>query len=187
MLKISWTQFLSGLFFLIVTISGGAFTVCKFSKHGEVAEYKLRIESLERRVQELEKRLELCLRASDRQTINENAKLRSSAINATYVKIIEPNSGNLAEKYIIVRFSVQGDLPAGVKPLLVVRDPIGQWWSWGTSNSGLFQNVQLGVDRDSGESFEIRVLLTDENFERDKPQPNLPRAIASDSVIVIRK
>ena len=187
MLNISWTQFLSGVFVLIVTVAGGSFTLCKFAKDGEVAEYKLRIQSLERRVQELEKRLELCLKASDRQTGKGQTKIANHDVNATFVKILEPISGSLVEKFIPVRFSVQGKVPNGVKPLLVVRDPIGQWWSWGTSDSGEFPKVEIGVDRDPGESFEIRILLTDEDFTRNQPHTNLPRSIASDSVIVIRK
>lgn len=187
MLKISWPQFLSGIFILIVTVAGGSFTVCKFAKDGEVAEYKQRINALERRVQELEKRLELSLKASDRQTSYTQGRIANPDVNTIFVKIIGPNSGSLVEKLNTIKFSVQGNLPTGVKPLLAVRDPLGQWWSWGTSNSGEFNRIQIGVDRDSGESFEIRVLLTDEDFPRNQPRPDLPRAIASDSVIVIRK
>lgn len=187
MLKISWPQFLSGVFVLIVTVAGGSFTVCKFAKDGEVAEYRLRIGSLERRVQELEKRLELCLKASNRQTVNKQTRISNPVINAPFVKIIEPKSGSLVEKFNTIRFSVHGSLPTGVQPLLLVRDPLGQWWSWGKSNTGEFSRVQIGVDQDKGESFEIRLLLTEEELPRNQPHPDLPRSIASDSVIVIRK
>ena len=180
--EISWTQILSAVFALLVAVAGGAFTICKFAKDGEVAEYKLHISSLERQVQEFEKLLELCLKASNRQTVHENPD-----VNATFVKIIEPNSGSLVEKLNTRRFAVHGSLPAGVEPLLVVRDPVGQWWSWGKSNTGVFNRVQIGADRDSGESFEIRLLLTDEDFAKNQPRPNLPESIASDSVIVVRK
>jgi hypothetical protein len=93
----------------------------------------------------------------------------------------------LVEKFITVRFAIQGSLPARVRPLLVVRDPLGQWWSWGISKTDTFEKIQIGIDRDSGDSFEIRVILTDEDFPRDQPRPNLPRSIGSDSVIVVRR
>ena len=55
MLNITWTQFLSGLFAIVIAVAGGSFTICKYAKDGEISEYKLKIESLEQRINVVEK------------------------------------------------------------------------------------------------------------------------------------
>lgn len=187
MLNITWTQFLSGLFAVIIAIAGGSFTICKYAKDGEISEYRLKIESLEERIDLVEKQLVMCLKASERQVISENNAFNRENIDSTFVKIIKPLSGTIVDPVTNIEFSINGTLPRNVHPLLVIRDPYGQWWSWGTSKTNLFENIKIGEKHDSKESFEIRVILTDEEFRTNEPHFDLPRFIASDSIIVIRK
>lgn len=93
MIKISWLQLLTGAFALAATIAGGTYTLFVFAKDAEVSGYKLRIEQLDLRVKEIEKRLDLCLRASKRKTSSSVLPLAK-----VFVTLLEPRSGELVER-----------------------------------------------------------------------------------------
>ena len=183
-MNITWQQ-MSLIWTIIAVSAGGAFAVAVYAHDAEVTAYEMNIKDLERRVREVEKRLEICLKAQDRQIVSSagtDSKAKLPSVLVTY-----PKSGAEVQMYDRVEFLLQGKLPTGYVVLLAVRDPTGQWWSWGQSANGRFAQVQFGVPRDQGESFEARVLITDSPFPKNKPQTELPDAIASDSVIVIRR
>jgi len=185
-MNITWQQL--ALIWTIIAISvGGTFTVAVYASEKEIAAYELRIQELERRVREVEKRLEVCLKAQDRQVVTARKAGTDSAVASPSVLITYPKAGAKVQLRDRVEFLVQGKLPTGFVALLAVRDPTGQWWSWGQSSTGAFTGVQFGEPRDDGELFEARVLLTDAPYEKNNPRATLPDAIASDSVIVVRE
>jgi hypothetical protein len=100
---------------------------------------------------------------------------------------LKPRSGELVEYMSDVKYLVQGELPKHFRAILAIRDPLGQWWSYGSSATGEHFKVQFGREKDQGESFEVHVLVTDKVFPKNEPRPVLPDSIASDSAIVVRK
>ena len=185
-MNITWQQ-MSLIWTIIAVSAGGAFAVCSYANDAKVSAYELRIADLERRVQELEKQLEICLKAQDRQILRRPTSPTKPSLSFPTVLITYPKSGSGVEMFDRVEFVVQGQLPPKHVVLLAIRDPIGQWWSWGHKDNGRFPRVQFGEKRDRGESFEARLLITDSPFPRNKPQISLPESVASDSVIVVRK
>jgi hypothetical protein len=182
MIKITWIQLLAGAFAFAVAIAGGTYTIFEFAKDSEIAGYKLRIEQLDLRVKQIEKRLDLCLKATKR-------KISSEVVpgSGVYVTLLKPRSGELVEHKSDVKYVVQGELPEHFRAILAIRDPLGQWWSHGSSPTGEHLKVQFGREKDRGESFEVHVLVTDKVFPMNNPKPVLPDSIASDSAIVVRK
>ncbi len=187
MISISWTQLLAGAFALAIAVASGAFTATKFAVESEIKGYSLRIEQLERQTRETEKRLMLCLKANDREVSKRPTKELDSNSSLPLVEITSLKSGELVGISHTIKASVLGKLPIGYHTIVAIRDPLGQWWSWGKIKSGDPLMVQFGEERDSGESFEVRVLITDESFLKNQPHSVLPSAIASDSAIVIRE
>ena len=99
----------------------------------------------------------MCLKASERQSISKNNAFNKENLDETFVKILKPLSGSIVDPITDIEFSINGTLPKNVYPLLVIRDPLGQWWAWGTStNTNTFRKIKIGEKNDSEESFEIR-------------------------------
>jgi hypothetical protein len=174
-------QLLSGAFILSSAIATGVYSIAKYAKDSELNHYKQLLEQAATREGVLKARLELAIKAADRRTPPDPTG------NTALVTLLGPKSGQLVEHLEEVDFVVQGDVPDGFKPVLVVRDPQGQWWSWGSDKTGRFPKVQFGRASDEGESYEVRVILTKAETPRGHVMTNLPRFIASDSAIVIRK
>ena len=185
-MNITWQQ-MSLIWTIIAVSAGGAFGVCVYANDAKVAAYELRISDLERRVRELEKQLEICLKAQDRQVVSPTSMASDSGAAFPSVLITYPKSGATVEMYDRVEFMVQGKLPDEHVALLAIRDPTGQWWSWGHNDTGNFPRVRFGAERDNGESFEARILITDSPFPKDDPRPVLPESVSSDSVVVVRR
>jgi len=87
---------------------------------------------------------------------------------------------------IDVKYSVSGKIPPGYRALLVTQDPLGQYWSWGSSPAGVHRRVQMGVAEDVGLEFNIFVLITNEVFPINQPRRSLPSALFRRSISVIR-
>lgn len=142
---------------------------------------------MEQRVQQLEKQLVTCLKAQDRQITSQNSAVNNGESPVLSLLITYPKAGATVKMKDEVEFVIQGEIPPKHVAMLVIRDPTGQWWSWGSSKSGRFSQVQFGVEHDKGESFEARILITDSPFPKNDPRNYLPDSIASDSVIVVRQ
>lgn len=98
-----------------------------------------------------------------------------------------PKNNEEVKQFTDVKFHVNGHLPNGYKPILLIRDPLGQYWSWGASITGRRKRVQIGMPEDYGKEFEIVILITDKTIPLGKPTQLLPPGFYYESVIVIRK
>lgn len=183
MIQIKWSQFFAGAFTLLVAAIAGTYTVTVFAGNAEVSAYRLEIDSLKRDVSELKKRLEVCTRSMQRDATGELV----SGIDDVTVTLISPVAGATVGTYSRVKFAIQGEVPEGYQVLLAIRDPLGQWWSWGSTGSQQYQRVQFGSAEDSGERFEVRIMIAEQPFARSGVLTDLPLAIASDSAIVFRE
>lgn len=186
MSELPWKQVLAAAFALAVAVAGGTFALVTYAKEAEIAAYRLKIEMLDRRAVELERRLaDQIPHESPNSSLDEHTTLTPSG-DALSIEVISPKDGELVPQFADVRYRVHGVVPKDYKAILVVRDPLGQWWSWGASESGVYYNVQFGLNVDRGQPFEVNVIVTDEEFPRDQPRRSLPRAIESESVSVVR-
>ena len=84
------------------------------------------------------------------------------------LNITSPQDGSTATSPVDLSFAVTGDMPDGSKPVAVIKDPLGQLWPWlhienlGQGNWFL-PGVALGNAADCGKSFELHVVITNEN------------------------
>jgi hypothetical protein len=83
-------------------------------------------------------------------------------------------------------FTVSGNIPEGFRPVVFVRDPLGQLWPWfHVQNQGsgkwFLPGVTLGNENDCGKSFELHVVITDEDVQLGPTStlPNGPKHFVS--------
>ncbi len=188
MTNVTWKQVLHyvGLLMPLVTaVAVGTFALVKYANDSQISAYRLVLERQDRRIQELSERLtEMQVRTYPLAPFNA-PKDHSPEADALSVQILSPTK--VVQQFADVNFALKGALPTGFRPLLVVRDPFGSWWSWGTTTSLAYYSVQFGVDADRGKQFELRIIVTDEDFPRGQPRSTLPKAIVSSSVVVTRQ
>ena len=91
------------------------------------------------------------------------------------VVFLEPRDGSLVDQFVDVVYRVDGPRASGKPALLLVRDPLGQYWAWGTISAGEHRRVQLGGPDDGGERFEIGLVLTTETIPRGVPTQQRPQ------------
>ncbi len=184
-MNVSWPQLLAGIFALTAAVAGATFTISKYAKEAEIAAYRLRIEMQDRRILELERRLnekQIQTPITPTPGIGQPHKPKTRVVS---VHILSPLK--TVPQFADVRFALTGELPTGFKPLLAVRDPLGNWWSWGTTDSSTYYSVQFGTDVDRGKQFEIRVIVSDEDFPPNQPRRSLPKSVATSAVVVTRQ
>lgn len=90
------------------------------------------------------------------------------------VRIAEPQERALVGQYADVVFEEVGQDRAGLHRVLLVRDPIGQYWSWGLVAPGERKRVQLGEVEDRGQPFEIGILTAPAAPPRGRPLQERP-------------
>lgn len=106
------------------------------------------------------------------------------------IEITSPEYGSIVTSPVDLSFTVTGDIPSGFKPVVVVRDPLGQLWPWlhvqdqGNGNWFL-PEVILGTNPDCGESFTLYTVLTHEDIPTSRIS-TLPVG-ERDSVTVIKQ
>jgi hypothetical protein len=98
------------------------------------------------------------------------------------VNITSPQNGSSVTSPVNVKFSVTGDIPEGFSPVVLVRDPLGQYWGWlHVQNLGdgnwLLPGLALGNASDCGKSFELHVVITNETVPVGQPT-SLPNDVA---------
>jgi hypothetical protein len=98
-----------------------------------------------------------------------------------------PKNGDTVPQFSDVEYELKGQLPKGYIPVLYIRDPLGQHWSWGVTYSGSRKRVQYGVLESSGEEFEVGILITNTETPFGQPMRILPKGIAYESVVVKRE
>lgn len=184
-MNISWVKLLAGALAVATTVAGATFTLTKFAKEAEIAACRLALEMQDRRIAELQQRLNERNAQKPQIPLPNSGRLHDQKPEPISVRILSPLKA--VPQFGDVTFALTGNLPVGFKPQLVVCDPFGKWWSWGTTDSSTFYSIQFGADLDRGKQFEIRIIVTDEYFPPNQPRRSLPTAIASDSVVVTRQ
>jgi hypothetical protein len=92
---------------------------------------------------------------------------------ASTIRVNQPKDGELVDQFVNV--SYQGGDAGRTRRLLVVRDPIGQYWNWGRIAAGEVRRVQLGLpEQDRGRPFEIGILTTEESIAIGVPNHQRP-------------
>ncbi len=94
------------------------------------------------------------------------------------VNITSPQDDSDVTSPVDISFTVTGDIPGGFKPVVVIRDPLGQLWPWlHVQNQGggnwLLPGLTLGNASDCGKSFGLHVVITNETVPPSKI-PALP-------------
>jgi hypothetical protein len=197
---LTWPKVLAGGFVVITACIGATYQLVNLSCQSQIAALKeqvataalhvstanLRSEIQDKRVVELERRIEQLVASGNSVSSKETIlPLDSSAIPS--VRITSPANGAYIGAFVDVHANIAGLTGGAAKPVLFVRDPIGQWWPWGNPQGDTWYGVQIGLAIDKGKQFELRVVVTDQNFERGKPQHVAPQGLAISSVNVIRK
>ncbi len=103
------------------------------------------------------------------------------------VDFATPLHGDIVGQYVNVAYSLQGAIPAGYQAVLLIRDPLGQYWSWGSSAAMRHARVQVGMPEDTGRDFEIGVLVTNREVPLGMPMQVLPEHIGFRSIVVKRR
>jgi hypothetical protein len=80
---------------------------------------------------------------------------RSSDEGESPIVFVRPSAGDLVSLFADVEYEVRRPIPKGYRALLLVRDPLGQYWSWGSAPSGTRRRVQFGVLDDTGKDYEV--------------------------------
>lgn len=102
------------------------------------------------------------------------------------VNITTPQNGSSVTSPVDMSFTVSGNIPEGFRPVVFVRDPLGQLWPWfHVQNQGsgkwFLPGVTLGNENDCGKSFELHVVITDEDVQLGPTStlPNGPKHFVS--------
>jgi hypothetical protein len=187
-MKVSCTKLLSYtslLLALLSAVAAAAFTIAKYAKEAEIASYRLTVERQDRRIGELQERLKEKNAQTRIVPLPQIVQKHTPDIGTPSVRILSPN--NTVSQFADVKYELTGTLPLGFKSILVVRDPLGNWWSWGTTDSSTYYSVQFGVDIDRGKQFELRIIVSDDDFPLNQPRRTLPQSIASSAVVLTRQ
>ncbi|MFZ5876477.1 MAG: hypothetical protein ACOYXU_08720 [Nitrospirota bacterium] len=103
------------------------------------------------------------------------------------VQFLKPKNGDTVLQFSDITYKIEGVLPPGYQGVLLVRDPRGQYWSWGTSSSGKYPHVQFGVVEDTGHEFEVGILITTEDIPIGRPTVARPAGLLYQHIMVTRK
>jgi hypothetical protein len=187
-LHLTLTQTLAGAFALVVAVAGATFTIARLATESQVSALQLQAAQLDTRVRELQaelqrRQLSLATTAQDGRSSTPSA----SAEPGLSIVLKTPAAESEVPQFVDVSYTVVGAVPAGYAPVLFVKDPLGQYWSWSVSTSGFYPAVQLGVATDVGRRFEIGVLVTREKPPINKSLTNLPSGIVYEAISVKRK
>ena len=177
-------KLLAGALALSSAVAGATFQLTRLATDSQVAALQLRVATLDGRIRELQAAL-------GQRPAMEADRARQLVINSASPEpvsatFLHPSDGATVPMFVDVAFSLSGQLPPGHSVYLFVRDPIGQYWSWGSVLSGRYPRVQLGVSSDSGQHFMIGVLVTDKSFPIGSPTHQLPAGITPASITVTR-
>jgi hypothetical protein len=85
------------------------------------------------------------------------------------ISIINPTHGQTVPEVIDVVMGVTGTIPPGCRVALVIKDPLEQCWAWlhAKPAGGLWSlpGVTIGVANDTGKSFRLTAVITDQALE----------------------
>lgn len=112
--------------------------------------------------------------------------LPSASSTNMRIEFVRPRQGDRVPQFADVEYRVNGSIPHGYREVLLVQDPLGQYWSWGTP-IGRQRRVQIGVAEDRGRQFILIILITRQEIPKGTPYQNLPHGIYHSSITVIRQ
>ena len=189
MMNISWQQLLAGAFALVLAVAGATFAIVKLATDNYVSVLQLQTVQLDSRVRQLQERLDVVLSTHEGSAgvsapVPEQAPSDRRPISISFK---QPMDAAQVADFIDVEYSVVGDLPGGSHPVLFVKDPLGQYWSWGTSRTGRHIGVQIGVATDKGRQFEVLVLVTNQDVAFGQVSRALPESVVEASITVTRR
>jgi hypothetical protein len=98
-----------------------------------------------------------------------------------------PHQGERVGQFIDMRFDMADRVPPGYAAIAFVRDPLRQYWSFGTIPPGAVKRVQIGTKEDRGREFEVGVWITDQNPPPGEPFNVAPSNIGLASASVVRQ
>ena len=201
-LELSWPRVLAGGFLIVTACIAATYQLVALARQSEVAALKeqvataelkvatanLRAELQDRRVAELERLVQSSRAPAPTLAQSRPQPSAPQERGSIQLQIHSPSNQSAVGAFADVKVTLnEAATPRGHQVVLVVRDPIGQWWSWGTSASNTWSAIQIGVAADSGRSFEIRALLTDVRLPVGGPLRDLPHALAQASITVVKK
>ncbi len=99
----------------------------------------------------------------------------------------EPLAHDTVDQYADVSYFVTPEPAAPCKVMLVVRDPLGQFWSWGTTRGSDSRRIQIGSSSDAGASFQIGLLITKANVPYGQPLSQRPPGVLYRTISVVRR
>jgi len=91
------------------------------------------------------------------------------------LKFTQPQDGEIVQQASNISYSLSGNIPEGSHVVLIIKDPLRQYWSWGQLRPNEVKRVQLGIARDTGEEFTIGLLVTEQEFPVNQPTYELPK------------
>ena len=176
--RFTWTQLLSAGFTLVLVSGGVAFSVARILDDSLITQYQLQTAQLDRAYVECRDEL-----ASSRVRSTPN----QMASSGPYIGFQTPRDRDSVPQFVEVEYGVRRELPARYAPVLLVKDPLGQYWSWGVGDAGYHARVQVGLGTDVGRTFEIGVLITNEDLPRGVPMGRRPPGLAYEAITVVRR
>lgn len=114
----------------------------------------------------------------------QGTQLESSDYSLVFIAL---EDGDTVPQFIDVQYSQVGNIPSEMHTILVVQDPLGQFWSWGNVYPKLSKRIQVGIPEDSGATFHIGLLVTGQDFPINKPKRGLPNHAHFQSIEIRRE
>lgn len=111
---------------------------------------------------------------------------QTNSLGTLRIEFIRPQNSERVPQFTDVEYRVDGSIPQGYIEVLLVQDPLGQYWSWETP-TGHRRTVQIGVSEDRDKEFILIVLITNQQIPKGIPYQSLPQGIYHKSITVIRQ
>jgi hypothetical protein len=177
-------QLLAGALALITATAGSTFAIVRLATESHSSALQLQAAQLDTRVRELQAEIQRRQLVTVPAASNSTEPPPDAGLS---VALRSPQAESEVPQFIDVRYDVRGPMPAGYNALLIVKDPLGQYWSFGSSQTGVQSQVQIGLASDEGRRFEVGVLITREKVPTNRPLTTLPSALIYESVHVKRR
>jgi hypothetical protein len=173
---------------IAMAVSGATFAATRLACDSLVASLRLQVEVLDRRLTEVMNQ-PVASTKSTPPAVNPAAaaEVTARAPADLSVQFLSPKDGDTVSQFTDVAFKVSGRLPPGHRAILLIRDPIGQYWSWGSVSSDKHPRVQIGTADDAGREFELGVLVVADELPVGRPTTARPAGYFYSHITIKRK
>jgi hypothetical protein len=186
----NWIQIIIGSFALITASVSATYNIVSQFYEAQLISVKKQLDTLSGQFVETKTTLGGCDR-----TIHDlrDSLARCNAVHPpARIHITSPRRGNnKVSDHADVKFQLTGALPEGFHPIVLVQDPLGQWWPWGNAQheqSDLWsRTVQIGNQADIGRRFKIWIILTNQDLPQGQQLNEPPSFQVSDVLEVVRQ